>query len=79
MTEAIGLVVRYAFKDLKLHRVEANIQPDNTPSINVVKRAGFTKEGYSKKYLKVGGRWRDHERWAMIREDWSGARETIDL
>ena len=69
MTEAVELIVRYAFKELKLHRIEANIQPENQASINVVKRAGFTREGFSKKYLKVGGRWRDHERWAIVRED----------
>jgi ribosomal-protein-alanine N-acetyltransferase len=70
MTEAINLVLRYAFKTLKLHRLEANIQPHNTASINVVERCGFSKEGYSPKYLKIGGRWCDHERWAIVRENW---------
>ena len=70
MSEALPLVLKYAFDKLKLHRVEANIQPHNAPSIALVKRAGFTKEGYSKKYLKIGGRWRDHERWAIRAESW---------
>lgn len=70
MTEAVRLILRFAFKDLKLHRVEANVQPENLPSIAVLRRCGFTKEGFSPKYLKIGGRWRDHERWAIIREDW---------
>ena len=70
MTEAVELVLRYAFKDLKLHRVEANVQPENLPSIAVLKRCGFTREGFSRKYLKIGGRWRDHERFAIIIEDW---------
>jgi ribosomal-protein-alanine N-acetyltransferase len=70
MTEAIQLMLRHAFTNLKLHRVEANIQPDNTASIALVKRAVFTKEGYSRRYLKIGGRWRDHERWAILAEDW---------
>ncbi len=70
MTEAVGKMLRFAFVDLKLHRIEANVQPDNLPSIGVLKRNGFTKEGFSRKYLKIGGRWRDHERWAIIREDW---------
>jgi ribosomal-protein-alanine N-acetyltransferase len=70
MTEAVDLVLRYAFGDLKLHRVEANVQPDNKPSIAVLKRSGFLKEGFSRRYLKIGGRWRDHERWAIIRENW---------
>lgn len=70
MTEALGLVLKYGFRKLKLHRLEANIQPENRASISVVKRCGFTKEGYSRKYLKIGGKWRDHERWAIIKEDW---------
>lgn len=70
MTEAIGLVLRYAFTDLKLHRIEANIQPHNLASIAVVKKNGFSKEGFSPGYLKIGGRWCDHERWAIIKENW---------
>jgi ribosomal-protein-alanine N-acetyltransferase len=70
MAEAVALILKYAFKDLKLHRVEANAQPDNLSSIAVLKRSGFTKEGFSRRYLKVSGRWRDHERWAIIKEDW---------
>ena len=70
MTEAVEIVLRHAFQNLKLHRVEANVQPENTPSIAVLQRCGFTKEGFSRKYLKIGGRWRDHERFAIIREDW---------
>jgi len=70
MTEAITLILKHAFVDLKLHRVEANVQPENTASIAVLKRNGFKREGYSEKYLKIGGRWRDHERWAMVKENW---------
>jgi ribosomal-protein-alanine N-acetyltransferase len=70
MTEAIALMLRYAFADLRLHRIEANIQPGNVASIALVKRAGFVKEGFSRRYLKIGGRWRDHERWAILAEDW---------
>lgn len=70
MTEAVGLILHHAFKNLKLHRVEANVQPENLLSIAVLKRNGFTKEGFSRKYLKIGGRWRDHERFAIVKEDW---------
>jgi len=70
MTEAVRLILKHAFTKLKLHRVEANVQPHNTPSINVLKRCGFTKEGFSPKYLKISGKWRDHERWAIVRENW---------
>jgi ribosomal-protein-alanine N-acetyltransferase len=70
MTEAVQLMLRYAFRQLKLHRIEANIQPGNVASIALVKRVGFVREGYSRRYLKIGGRWRDHERWTMPAEDW---------
>ena len=71
MTDAMTLVLRVTFVRLRLHRVEANIQPTNAASIALVKRAGFLKEGYSPRYLKIGGRWRDHERWAMTAERWA--------
>jgi ribosomal-protein-alanine N-acetyltransferase len=74
MREGLTLVLDAAFRTLKLHRVEANIQPSNAPSIALVKRAGFTHEGYSRRYLKIAGRWRDHERWAMLAEDWRARR-----
>lgn len=70
MTEALALILRYTFAELKLHRLEANIQPGNAASIALVKRAGFVKEGFSRRYLKICGRWRDHERWAILAEDW---------
>ena len=70
MREALGLVLREAFTTLGLHRLEANIQPGNTASIALARGCGFTREGYSPRYLKVGGRWRDHERWAILAETW---------
>ena len=63
MTEAVGAAVRYAFVELGLHRLEANIQPGNTRSIELVSRLDFEKEGFSPKYLFIDGAWRDHERW----------------
>jgi [ribosomal protein S5]-alanine N-acetyltransferase len=69
-TEALRLILSFAFDQLKLHRVEANIQPGNVPSIALVKRTGFQKEGYSPRFLKICGKWRDHERWAILVEDW---------
>jgi [ribosomal protein S5]-alanine N-acetyltransferase len=64
------LLLAHAFTDLGLHRVEANIQPGNQRSIALVRRAGFVKEGFSEAYLKIGGEWRDHERWAIRVEQW---------
>lgn len=76
MREGLELVLRAAFVDLKLHRLEANIQPGNAPSIALARGAGFRREGFSPRYLKIGGRWRDHERWALLVEDWRAQRET---
>jgi ribosomal-protein-alanine N-acetyltransferase len=65
MTQALRAAVRYAFDEIGLHRVEANIQPENVRSIALAQRAGFTKEGLSPGYLFIDGAWRDHERWAL--------------
>ena len=79
MTEALALVLRHAFHALGLHRIEANIQPGNHRSIALVRRLGFAREGYSPRYLKIGGRWKDHERWAITREAWRAHRRTARL
>jgi ribosomal-protein-alanine N-acetyltransferase len=67
MRQGLRAVIRHAFGPaLKLHRVEANIQPANSASIALVRACGFAREGFSPRYLKIGGRWRDHERWALL-------------
>lgn len=70
MSQGLKLVLDKAFNELKLHRLEANIQPNNLSSINLVKSNGFRKEGFSPRYLKINDEWRDHERWAITYEDW---------
>jgi ribosomal-protein-alanine N-acetyltransferase len=70
MRKGFELVLTTAFRTLKLHRLEANIQPANLASRRLVKRLGFTREGLSPRYLKIAGRWRDHERWALLSEEW---------
>jgi ribosomal-protein-alanine N-acetyltransferase len=69
MTEAMGLLLDLAFGPLSLHRLEANIQPGNAPSIALARRSGFRLEGYSPRYLLIGGRWRDHERYAITADE----------
>jgi len=73
MREGLAAVARHAFRKLKLHRLEANIQPTNVASIALVRACGFRKEGLSPKYLKIAGRWRDHERWAILASRQAGS------
>jgi len=73
MTEGVRLVLGEAFGPIGLHRVEANVQPGNTRSIALVERLGFRLEGYSPRYLKIGGRWRDHHRYAILAEEFAAA------
>lgn len=69
MGEALPLVIAHAFGPLRLHRLEANIQPGNAASIALARSAGFRLEGFSPRYLLVGGRWCDHQRYALTVED----------
>ena len=68
MREALLAIINFAFYRLDLHRIEANIQPENTRSIRMVEHCGFIKEGFSKHYLKICGTWRDHSRFAITKE-----------
>lgn len=67
MFAGLKLVVGLAFHELKLHRLEANIQPTNRRSIALVEALGFEREGTARRYLKIGNRWRDHERFALVK------------
>ncbi|NND45990.1 MAG: GNAT family N-acetyltransferase [Xanthomonadales bacterium] len=66
MKEGLQQVIDRAFGEMGLHRLEANIQPGNERSIRLVESLGFECEGYSPRYLMINGKWRDHERWAIL-------------
>ncbi|KAA9131367.1 GNAT family N-acetyltransferase [Marinihelvus fidelis] len=66
MKEGLRLVIERAFGELGLHRLEANIQPGNEASVRLVESVGFECEGYSPRFLHINGKWRDHERWALL-------------
>lgn len=65
MAEGLTSALRHAFDELRLHRLEANIQPANKASLALVQRLGFRYEGLSPDYLYIDGAWRDHERWSI--------------
>ncbi len=69
--EAAARITKHAFTKLKLHRLEANIAPDNRASIKLVKALGFRKEGVSLRMLFLGDAWRDQARYAMTVEEWT--------
>lgn len=68
-TEAVRLVIKHAFEVLKLHRIEAGVMPHNTGSIRVLEKAGFEKEGLSKKNVLINGKWEDHLHFAIVSTD----------
>jgi ribosomal-protein-alanine N-acetyltransferase len=68
--EAVGAVVRFAFAELRLHRVMANYQPTNERSAKLLRRLGFTAEGYARDYLYINGGWRDHVLTSLSNPDW---------
>jgi ribosomal-protein-alanine N-acetyltransferase len=70
MRQGLTAVLLDAFHNRGLHRLEANIQPRNKASRSLVESLGFRLEGFSPRYLKIAGLWRDHERWAITVEDW---------
>lgn len=74
MLEAVCAAVRYAFEELRLHRVMANYLPHNRRSAAVLRRAGFSIEGYARDYLLINGKWEDHVLTAVVNPDWISER-----
>jgi ribosomal-protein-alanine N-acetyltransferase len=75
MKEGLALVLDAAFSELGFHRLEANVQPTNNASSALVARLGFRREGFSPRYLFIDGAWRDHDRWAILSDEWRLGRE----
>jgi [ribosomal protein S5]-alanine N-acetyltransferase len=69
-TRAVRLALRFAFEEASLHRVQGAVIPDNPASARVLRKAGFHPEGRASNYIKIAGRWRDHDIYAITKEDW---------
>lgn len=75
MIEALRAAIQYIFETVRLHRIEANVMPRNEASRTLLERLGFRSEGYSPRYLEIAGKWEDHLRMALLREEWEAARQ----
>lgn len=69
MSRAVRAVIGFAFSTLRLHRIEASCLPHNEASIRLLERAGFTREGYARAYLRINGAWQDHLLYALLESD----------
>jgi ribosomal-protein-alanine N-acetyltransferase len=69
-TQAVKLALRFAFEEAGLHRVQGAVVPENVASARVLQKTGFSPEGRARKYLQIFGSWRDHDIYAITREDW---------
>ncbi len=78
LTDGVRMVFEVSFTQLRLHRLEANIQPGNHRSRRLAVRCGFRYEGFSPRFLEIGGQWRDHERWAILEDEWRAGRGRSD-
>jgi ribosomal-protein-alanine N-acetyltransferase len=75
--EALVLVIRFAFEDLHLHRLQVAIIPRNARSRRVVEKLGLREEGVARRYIEINGVWEDHVRYAITAEEWDERREEL--
>jgi [ribosomal protein S5]-alanine N-acetyltransferase len=79
MTAAVGAAAKFAFDDLRLHRLEAATMPHNAASIRVLERNGFRREGIAQRLLKINGTWEDHVLHALIADDMAQAQHIAEV
>lgn len=76
--EALVVAMRFAFEDVRLHRLQISIIPRNKPSRRVVEKLGIRLEGMAERYLEINGNWEDHLRYAVTVEEWNDRRTEFD-
>ncbi len=69
MTDSLASILEFAFSRIGLHRVEAACLPANEASRRLLLRSGFREEGYAREYLRISGRWQDHQLFAVLRDN----------
>ncbi|MCH7796688.1 MAG: GNAT family N-acetyltransferase [Proteobacteria bacterium] len=69
MTDSLAVILEFAFSRIGLHRVEAACLPANEASRRLLLRSGFREEGYAREYLRISGRWQDHQLFAILRDN----------
>jgi ribosomal-protein-alanine N-acetyltransferase len=69
ITEALRRAIAFAFEDMQLHRIEANVMPRNLRSRRVLEKLGFVEEGLAQRYLKINGVWEDHIHFVMLNDN----------
>jgi ribosomal-protein-alanine N-acetyltransferase len=69
MTEALQLLLPYAFERLGLHRIEAACLPNNAASRGLLRKLGFVEEGYAREYLRINGSWQDHVLYGLLKPE----------
>ena len=75
--EALVMVIRFAFEDLRLHRLQVAIVPRNHRSRRVVEKLGLREEGTAERYLEINGVWEDHVRYAITSEEWEDRQDEL--
>ncbi|MED0906580.1 GNAT family N-acetyltransferase [Bacillus cereus] len=68
-SEAAQAILKYGFKEMKLHRIIATCQPQNTPSYRVMEKIGMRREGYFRKCIPHGNEWWDEYYYAILEEE----------
>jgi ribosomal-protein-alanine N-acetyltransferase len=77
MPESVVVILRFAFEELSLHRVQIAIIPRNGPSRRVAGKLQLREEGTAQRYLEINGAWEDHVRYAITSEEWAERRDEL--